>query len=338
MRARPLALASALALGAVGTACATEKVAVSFSPWDRTALVGQARAPAPKDRFIAVRGKKKTLPAVPPFPSAFVQTTPEVWAPFDLSIHFGLFDADQAATANGVVACLEIDSILFTIFFDVCGQYDATMMGWDLTAFTDAGNLTGSLFVPGSDAEVRVETNGTTLNFHGRAFGSSTWMPVASTPYPTVNEALRGSFGARFVLKGTLVGFDDPSFVSAAAPGPLSPEREVAADANAALLDGLAAFLALDGANPDFGGAATSLGAAQTALTAAQTGAAALPASRTQKKAAKAFDKGAKKLAGAIEQVADQDADKALKSLGKAAKHVDSGVLLLVPQPFPPSP
>jgi len=68
----------------------------------------------------------------------------------------------------------------------------------------------------------------------------------------------------------------------------------------------------------------------------ARTGGSAKPASpKTAKKAAKSFAKGEKKLGRAQEQVTGQDADGALKNLGKAAAAVEKGVLLLVPQPFP---
>jgi hypothetical protein len=338
LAALPLALASGCALEdrhAANIGVGSRETAVAV------AGVGGPRAPAPRDRYIAVRGKRKTLP--PPTerqPAAFYQTTPDVFAPFDVSVHFGLFDPRQTATAGGVRACLEIDNVGFTVFFDVCGDYDEAQAGWNLFAFIGlpVTALPGALFVPGPDAEVRIETDGTTLRFHGRAFGSSTWTQVSSTAYPTQTAPLKAALGASRIRKGTVVGFDDPSFVSAAAPGPLTPEQAIAADANAALLAGLQAFLALDGPSPDFTAAAAALDAADAALSDARIGVAVLPEGDARRKADKLLTKASAKLQEAEIEAAAGLADRALKDLGKAADRAEAGILVLVPQPFPSPP
>jgi hypothetical protein len=290
------------------------------------------RAIRGEDRYFGVRGKKST-----PTGLLFSQTTPDTWAPFDVSIHFGLFDPGQIPTADGVRPCLEVDNVGFSVFYDVCAVYSAAMGGWNLSAFRGLPftPLPGALFVPGPEVEARIETDGTTLRFHGRAFGSMTWNEFASTPFPAQTEALKAAFGASQIRKGTEVGFDDPSYQSAPPPGPLTPEQEAAAPANAALLAGLSAALALDGASPDFEAAETSLLAARMSLVDAQTLTAALPETKATKKAAKRLAKAVKKLDAALASVDAQDVDRAFKDLLKAGDQVEQAVVLLVPQPIP---
>lgn len=291
--------------------------------------IDPARSTRGNDHYVGIRGKKRT-----PTGLAFMQAPPETWAPFDVSIHMGLFDPALMATAEGVVQCLEIDDVGFTIFFDVCATYDSGQSGWNLAAFHGLPStpLTGALFVAGSEFELRAETDGTTLRFHGRPFGSMTWSEVASMPYPTVTVPLHAAFGVNLLAKGTEVGFDDPSHSSGAPVGTVTPERMVAASANGALLKALVAYQALDGDAPDFATAAAALDDALNALADAQTGAAAL-ATPAGKKAATRFKKAAKKLAAADDDVTDQDAPGALKDLEKAAKSYAKGVLAIVPQP-----
>jgi hypothetical protein len=336
MASRRALVALSLVCTAAAIGCHSERVYGIFQVSERSSAPNAARgAPGPADRFISVRGKKKTKPGV-----AFVQLTPDVWAPFDVSLHTGLFDPAQTATANGTRVCLEIDNVGFTVYYDVCATWAASPAGWTVAAFTGAPtmNLPGSLFLDGAEIELRAETDGTTLRFHARNWASGTWEPVAQTPWPGQNGPLEASFGVAPILKGTLVGFDDPTFSSA--PPPIAPTGApaVAAAANEALLEGLAAFLLLDGPSPDFAGASTQLGEAADALGVAQTLLAGLPQDNAAKKAGRSFAKGEKKLGRAEEQVAEQDADGAVENLGKAAAAVEKGVLLLVPQPFPSNP
>ena len=295
---------------------------------------GQARAAGgPQDRYLAIFGKRKTLPPpAEPQPVAFYQSTPDVFAPFDVSLHFGLFDPAKLATADGVRACLEIDNVGFTVFFTVCGLYEEAQARWTVFAGTHQGSLPGSVLVAGTDVEVRVETDGTTLRFHGRPYGSNTWEEVASTAFPPQTAPLKASFGASSIRKGTEVGFDHPSFASAADPGMLTLERAITTDANAALLAGLAAALALDGASPDFPSAAGSFDLADTKLGDALLKVASLAPGKTQRKAQKLFSKGRAKLLKAEAESAAGDADGALKQLLKAGGPIEAGVRLLVPQ------
>jgi predicted outer membrane protein len=114
-------------------------------------------------------------------------------------------------------------------------------------------------------------------------------------------------------------------------PGPVA----VARDVNAGLLAAYAAFESLDGVAPDFGAAATSLTDAQDALDDAQLGLAALPESKDNKRATKNVAKAQKGLVKVQDQVTDQNADKALKSLLKIGRSLVEAALLLNPQPFP---
>jgi hypothetical protein len=329
----PRALAVALCLAsAAASGCAVDQRVAKMYGDERSVGAALGRGAPATDRFVGARGTKRTKPGF-----AFVQFTPDVWAPFDASIHTGLFDPAQTATANGTRVCLEIDNVGFTVYYDVCATYAASPAGWTVTAFYGAPttNLPGSFFTESLELELRAETDGTTLRFHARPWTSTKWQSVAEMPWPGQAGPLEAAFGVAPILQGTLVGFDDPSFTSSPPPTAPTGVDEVAAAANDALLEGLTGFLLLDGPSPDFAGAVTRLTAAGAALDTAQTLLAALPQDKTAKKAAKSFAKGEKKLGRAQEQVAGQDADGALKNLGKAAAAVEKGVLLLVPQPFP---
>jgi hypothetical protein len=288
-----------------------------------------ARGRSGADRYFAIRGKKPTGGL------AFVQTPPDTWAPFDVSFRAGFFDPEQMATADGVRVCLEVDNVGFSIFYDLCADYVGATSSWQLSAFHGAPftPLPGSLALAADEIELRQETDGTTLRFHGRAAGDAMWTEVSSMAFPAQLEPLKAAFGAANVRKGTQIGFDDPSYASGPPPGPVTPEREVAADANQALLLELDAFQALDGDAPDFGAAETALTSAQSALADAQAGAAALPPTKITRKAGKKLAGAAKKLAKALAQTQDQNADGALASLVKAGHKQAEGVLLLVPQP-----
>jgi hypothetical protein len=267
---------------------------------------------------------------------AFARVTPDVWAPFDLSIRTGFFDPAQMATADGTRACLEVDNVDFTVFYDVCATYAAAQSAWNVAAFTGLPIVTlpGSVSLAGLELELRIETDGITLRFHARLAGSGTWELVAQTPWPGQATQLEAAFGVSPILKGTLVGFDDPSFASGPPPSAPTGAGAAAAAGNEALLEGLEAFLALDGAVPDFGVATTQLASADEELVEAQALLATLPPDGTTKKAGRDFGKAAMKLARAQEDVAEQDADGALKNLGKAAVAVEKAVLRLVPQPL----
>jgi hypothetical protein len=289
----------------------------------------EGRAKAPVDRYLALRGRK----AEPG--SAFVQATPDTWAPFDVSVRTGLFDPDETATANGTRVCLELSRVDFSVFYDVCADYAAAAGTWSVLAFhgPPATFLAGTLALDGPEIELRAETDGTTLRFHARAAGAKAFVPVSEMPFPVQALPLKAAVGATNLRKGTTVGFDDPVYASAPAPAPLSPEAEVAADANACLLQGLAAFLALDGESPDFAAAAAGIAAAGIALADAQTGADALAPSRATAKVRRLLASAAKSLAAADRHVAGERADRAIGKLERAGRQLVSAELILSPQP-----
>jgi hypothetical protein len=327
-----------------GAACArpehNELADASFGRGSRETVavaaagIGPLGAAPAKNRFLALSGRKK-LPAMgPPTGQGFVQNTPDVWGPFDLQIHTGFFDPDLRASPNGVRACLEVDDVGFDVFYDVCAQWNQGAGLWQVFAFTHNGALAGSVNLAVDEVELRVEQVDDDVNFYTRAAGAGAWSPVATTTFPAQTEPLKFAFGATGLTKGTAVGFDDAVFVSgpplvAPTGGPL-----VAADVNAAVLAAYEAFDALDGAGPDFGAADAALADAADALDAAQDGAAGLPSPG----AVKLLGKAEKSLLKAQQQVGDESAVKALKSLEKLAHPLTEAALLLNPQPFPPAP
>jgi hypothetical protein len=289
---------------------------------------GSLAAKGPLDRYVAMAGAKKP-PAVG---LAFVQTTPDTWGPFDVSLRTGFFDPEQMQNPLGVRVCLEVDSVGFSVFYDVCGLFGPT--GWNVSAFTNLGLLTGNVLIDADEIELRVEQTGMTVNFYAREAGAPVWSAVANTAFPTQTLPLKAAFGVTGLSKGTEVGFDDLEYASSAPPMAPTGAVAVAADVNAALLAGYAAFRALDGGAPDFGAAAASLDDADAALDDAMAGVAALPSSKTNQSAAKQLAKADKGLTKAQDQVAGQAADKALKTLGKAGDSLVEAALLLNPQPL----
>jgi hypothetical protein len=321
----PLALALA---GALAAGC--EKAISDVLEESRDGARGaRGSARGPGDRYLAMRGRK----AEPGL--AFVQATPDTYAPFDVSVRTGLFDPERMATADGTRVCLELSTVDFSLFYDVCADYAAASGTWTVLAFhgPPATFLPGTLQLAASEIELRTETDGTTLRFHAREAGAPDFAPVSQMPFPAQAAPLKPAVGATNLRKGTVVGFDDPSYASAAAPGPLSAEASVAADVNACLLRGLEAFLALDGASPDFAAAAASLAEAALALADARSGADALAPGPTATRVRRRLAGAAKGLAKAEGQVADERADRALGKLEKVGRQLVLATLLLAPQP-----
>jgi hypothetical protein len=312
---------------AAGLASGCEKAMTDVLEETRSA--NGARGQAGGDRYLAMRGKK-TAPGI-----AFLQAPPDTFAPFDVSVRTGFFDPQRMSTANGLRVCLELSSVDFDPFFDLCADYSAAGASWNVTAFhgPPAVFLAGSVTLSGPEIELRTETDGTTLRFHAREAGETDWSPVAAMPWTDPGVPLKPSVGATNLRKGTTLGFDDPSYESAPAPGPLDAAGQVASATQACLLRGLDAFLALDGAAPDFTSAAAALDAAADAVGEAQAGVDALPPGRTRSKTGALLRAVAKGLAKASQHVAGSRADRAIASLEKAARKAVAASLLLSPQP-----
>jgi len=296
-----------------------------------TARAGSLAASLPKDRFLLIGGRK----SAPTLGQGFVQNTPDTWGPFDVQVHTGFLDPELKAVPGGVRVCLEVDDVGFDVFYDVCAQYNQGATLWQVFAFTQLGALGGSVNLPNDEIELRIEQTSDDVNFYTRAFGAGSWTPVSTTTFPAQTEPLKFSFGATGLTKGTAAGFDDAVFSSSAPPVAPTGAVAVAADVNDAVLAAYAAFQDLDGAGPDFGSAGANLDASASALDAAQAGAAALPATSDNQDAAKLLGKAEKSLVKAQQQVDDQTADKALKTLEKLAHPLTEAALLLNPQPFP---
>jgi hypothetical protein len=324
-----------LAAAAIGAGCATniDVADAGFRSGSRDSLaavaggVGPAGAPATPDRFVSLAGKK-------PNGLGFVQNTPDTWGPFDVSVHTGFFDPEQMAAPSGVRVCLEISDVGFDVFYDACATHNGTL--WTVQGIRGAPFtlVTGTIQIDSDELELRVEQVDDDINFYARAFGSMAWTPVSTTPFTPQVDPLKPSFGATGLSKGTAVGFDDLAFASAGPPSAPAPAVAVAADVNAALLAGLAAHAALEGGVPDFVDAAAALLDAQDAIDDAQAGAAGLPPSKAVSSAVKFLGKGEKALAKAQDQVTDQDAEKAVKTLEKGGDALVEAALLLNPQPF----
>ena len=335
MRAR-LVFGSFLLGAALAAGCATnvEVADASFGGGSRESFavaatgVGPAGAASSPDRFLQLAGKK-------PGGLGFVQNTPDTWGPFDVQVHTGFFDPELIAMPAGVRVCLEIDDVGFDVFYDVCATHNGAV--WSVSAFKGAPftPIAGTIQLDADEIELRAEQTGGDVNFYARVFGAMAWTPVSTTAFAAQAEPLKAAVGATGLSKGTAVGFDDIVYTSSGPPSAPAPAVAVAADANAALLAGYAAYQDLEGGAPDFVSAAASLGDAEDALDDAQAGAAGLPPSKDVSSAAKLLGKADKGLAKAQDQVAAESAAKALKTLEKAADALIEAALLLNPQPLP---
>jgi hypothetical protein len=294
--------------------------------------LGALAASGPLDRYVEMSGRKTEGG------TAFVQTTSDVWAPFDVQVHTGFFDPDEKATADDVRVCLEIDDVGFDVFYDACAQYDEASGLWQAFAGTNLGSLMGSQLIDSDEIELRVEQTGGNVGFYARAFGSPTWLAIASTAFPAQVDPLKAAFGVSNLRKGTAVGFDGLSATFSAPPVAPTGAVAVAADVNLALRDSLLAYQSLDAGEDDFATATAALAGAGDALDGAQLGLAALPESKDNQSAGKHVAKADKGLTKAQEQVANEDSAKALKTLEKVARSLIEAALLLNPQPFPPPP
>jgi hypothetical protein len=328
MRNRLTARLALLAIVTTWLAGCEEFAAFDEETRRELAATSRARKGGALDHYLVIRGRKNGT-------EAFIQTPPDTWAPFDVSIRTGIFDPAQAARVDGVRVCLELDTIGFTIFYDVCAVRSVSAGAWNVFSYhgPPATSLPGALPIAAQEIELRAETDGTTLRFHAREAGAKDWSPIGQMPFPAQSPPLKMSFGATGLAPKAEVGFDSPSHVSAPPPGPLTAVQQVVADLNLALLRGLAAYLALDGASPDFATAAASLGEAAAALGDAATGAAALPASDENETVEKRIGQASKSLGKAQAKVAAEKAAKALNNLEKAALRAAQAVLILAPQP-----
>jgi hypothetical protein len=332
MHARPV-FVSLLFAASLAAGCATnvEKTDADFSTAGFQAgpvvITGGGLPPAPTDRKLLLAGKK-------PGGLGFVQNTPDTWGPFDVQVRTGFLDLEQMDAPAGVRVCLEIDNVGFSIFYDVCATHDG--VDWTVAAFKGAPvtAIPGSIELDADEIELRAEQVGGDVNFFARVAGAMAWTPVSTTAFAAQTEPLKAAVGATGLSKGTAVGFDDLIYVSSGPPVAPAPAVAVAADANAALLAGYAAYRDLEGGLLDLASAATNLADAAAALDDALAGVAALPESKTVKSAAKLLGKADKGLAKAQDQVADGAAEKALKTLEKAAAALIEAALLLNPQPL----
>jgi hypothetical protein len=152
-------------------------------------------------------------------------------------------------------------------------------------------------------------------------------------PYVPPADPLKPAVGATNLRKGTVVGFDDPVYASAPAPGPLGAAAATAADASACLHAGLDAFLALDGDAPDFAAAGASVAEAKAALADALAEAAGLPDARTKAKATALLRGAGKALGKADDSIAAGRADAAIARLTKGGRKLVAALLLVSPQP-----
>jgi hypothetical protein len=287
----------------------------------------RARSKGPLDHYLVVRGRRNRS-------QGFVQTPPDTWAPFDVSIRTGIFEPEQAGRVDGARVCLELDTIGFTIFYDVCADWSASAGAWRVFAFhgPPAAFLPGEVQITAHEIELRTETDGTTLRFHAREAGAKDWSPVSQMPFPAQSPPLKMAFGATNVGPKDEIGFDSPSHASGPPPGPLTDVQQVVSDLNLALLRGLDAYLALDGGSPDLAAATASLAEAATALDAAAAGAAALAPSDDTETVSKRIAAADKALGKAQQLVDGGKAVKALGKLEKAALRVAQAVLILAPQ------
>jgi hypothetical protein len=318
---------------ALGAACArnVDVADASFGTSTRGNLaivaggIGPAGGAPQIDRFVTLAGKK-------PNGLGFVQNTPDTWGPFDVSVHAGFFDPEEMAAPAGVRVCLEISDVGFDVFYDACATHNGTL--WTVQGIRGAPftPVAGTIQIDSDELELRVEQVDDDINFYARAFGSMTWTPVSTTPFTPQVAPLKPSFGATGLSKGTAVGFDNLLFATSDPPSAPAPAVAVAADVNAALLAGYAAYRQLE--QPDFATAEVNLDQAQEALDDAQAGAAGLPASRDVSSAVKFLGKAEKALVKAQDQVADENAEKAMKTLEKGGDSLVEAALLLNPQPF----
>jgi hypothetical protein len=321
-----------LAAAAVGAGCARniDVADASFGTRTRSNLavvaggIGPAGGPPLIDRFVTLAGKK-------PNGLGFVQNTPDTWGPFDVQIRTGFFDADDMENPTNVRVCLEIGDVGFDVFYDACATHNGML--WNVQGFRGApfAPVTGTIQIDSDEVELRVEQEGTDVNFYARIPGNA-WTPVSTTAFTPQTAAFKPSFGATGLSKGTVVGFDNLLFTTSDPPSAPAPAVAVAADVNAALLAGYAAYRQLE--QPDFATAAVNLGQAQDAIDDAQAGLAGLPSSREVSSATKFVAKAEKALAKAQDQVADEAAEKAMKTLEKGGDSLVEAALLLNPQPF----
>jgi hypothetical protein len=259
--------------------------------------------------------------------SAYAYPPLDLWAPFDVSVSFGIFDPAAGQQGPfGAEACLRAESLDAQTFFAVCGSLLPGRI--ELSAVSSTETLSETLVLGGATrADLRVEADGKSVNFYGRESGEESWSLFASTPFQQ-GEPLRPIVAATVVPELSEVGFDAPHFSSAPPPDP-SQEEAVAYELQLGLSDAVEAGLLLDGEGQDPVAAAALLASARGHLDTARTAAEAL--SGPGRKTARKISQASKKLAKAEAQFGANQFGKGFKSYAKAGKIVLQALDALLP-------
>jgi hypothetical protein len=267
-------------------------------------------APAP-DHFLAVTAGSRGAG------SAGAGAPIDLWAPFELSVAFGMFDPEGGELGPfGARGCIRAESLDLTESFGLCAELQPGRMV--LTPDATTGALAGTLVLAGATlAEIRITTDLDSLDFHGRELGATEWTLVDTVPFADQAWPLRPWVAAALVPERSQVGFDLLHFGSAPAPDP-TPEETVAYAVQQALSDALEAVHALDGPSRNPAAAATLLASAQDRLADAQAGADGL--GKPGKKAAKRIRKASQQFTKAQTLLGGPKPEKSITSYGKAAK------------------
>ncbi|HEX2484279.1 MAG TPA: hypothetical protein VHQ66_03195 [Myxococcota bacterium] len=241
----------------------------------------------------------------------------DLWAPFELSVAFGMFDPTGGEQGPfGAIGCIRAENLDLTTSFGLCAEVEPGRMV--LTPDATTGPLIGTLVLGGATlAELRIAADLDSLDFYGRELGATEWTLVDTVAFTDQAEPLRPWVAAALVPERSQVGFDLLHFAGAPPPDP-TPEQTVAYAVQLAVADALEAVLLLDGPIPDTAGSAALVASARDHLSDAETGASAL--GKPGKRVAKRIRKSSAQFAKAQAQLGEGNVEKGLKTYGKAGK------------------
>lgn len=266
-----LLVAVLVALGACTKGCLGLR-AYRFSDgkdtrWSWTSIAATP-APAKKtkltERFLAVAAKKGSVGAF-----GFTRVPYDLWAPFDLSLEFGIYREDLAAGIGTGLFGFELDArTLGTPVTEFYGCFAQFLQG-GLNVFVSkrgasdsaASNVGQHFFAGARRVEVFVAHDGQNLVFRARPADTVQTPVVIGTVAFVQQKPLNPGIGAFNIGDKAQIGFDRLEFgANGTPPAPVSPEEKAVSDLFRAAAPILHAHNLLDGtATPDMAGAAAAL-------------------------------------------------------------------------------
>lgn len=240
----------------------------------------------PTNRYVAMTAKKGSSGAL-----GFTRVPYDLWAPFDMSLEFGIYREDLAAGLGTGIFGIELDARGSEPleFYGCFAQFiqDGLNVFVSKRGPGDSGaSNVGQHFFPGARrVEVFVAHDGASLVFRARP-ADTVGAPLVIGSVPFVQQKpLNPGIGVFNVSDKSQIGFDRLEFgANGNPPAPVTPAEKAVSDLYRAAGPILHAHNLLDGtATPDMAGAIAALDDAKARIETARTSVEAIPVAAKQR-------------------------------------------------------